>query len=95
VKPPQRLRNIGLLMYLPLTSWPATTLTRTLKLFSIPSFFSLQLYYLLQNFPQIMLSLNGLQMLLNYEVIPPTEAPNILRVLVIQVKHISFFYVKF
>lgn len=32
----------------------------------------------------IMLALNGLQMLLNYEVIPPAEAQNILRVLILQ-----------
>ena len=32
-----------------------------------------------------MLSLNGLQMIINYEVVPPAEAQNILRVLSIQV----------
>jgi hypothetical protein len=36
--------------------------------------------------PQVKLSLNGLQMLLNYEVVPPSEAKNLLRILTIQVK---------
>lgn len=40
---------------------------------------------------QIKLSLNGLQMLLNYEVVPPTEAQNILRVLSIQVDEYAFY----
>eukprot|EP00602_Paraphysomonas_sp_CaronLab_P007358 CAMPEP_0185034758 /NCGR_PEP_ID=MMETSP1103-20130426/24887_1 /TAXON_ID=36769 /ORGANISM="Paraphysomonas bandaiensis, Strain Caron Lab Isolate" /LENGTH=2224 /DNA_ID=CAMNT_0027571539 /DNA_START=141 /DNA_END=6815 /DNA_ORIENTATION=+ len=34
----------------------------------------------------VKLSLNGLQMLLNYEVVPPSEAKNILRVLGVQAK---------
>lgn len=33
---------------------------------------------------QVLLALNGLQMILNYEVVPPSEVQNILRVLSIQ-----------
>jgi hypothetical protein len=34
--------------------------------------------------PQVLLALNGLQMLLNYEVVPPAEVHSILRVLTVQ-----------
>jgi hypothetical protein len=50
---------------------------------------SLSNYYYLPHSivtPQVKLSLNGLQMLLNYEVVPPSEAKNLLRILAIQVR---------
>lgn len=46
---------------------------------------SLVFDHLLSRGEQVKLSLNGLQMLLNYEVVPPSEAKSILRILSTQV----------
>ena len=38
----------------------------------------------------VKLALNGIQILLNYEVVPPSEACNILRVLLVQVVYLHY-----
>lgn len=41
---------------------------------------------------KVLLALNGLQMLLNYEVVPPAEVHSILRVLTVQVEHAALLH---